>query len=111
MEKINESEKSFRKGDSGPKYLFRGPKLDLGVMILKPGEKMGAHGHGKVEEIFYFIEGTPKMVVNDVAYDVKPGDAFRVEALEKHDIHNDADSTAKIIFIKCPCLPDDKISY
>jgi len=111
MERTNESEKAFRKGDSGPKYLFRGPKHEWGIIVLKPGEKMGLHDHKEVEETFYFIEGTPKMVVDDVPYQVKPGDAFRIEAHEKHDVHNDSDSVTKFVFIKCPYLPDDKITY
>jgi mannose-6-phosphate isomerase-like protein (cupin superfamily) len=105
MERINESEKTFRKGDSGPKYIFRGPKFEWGILVLKPGEKMGCHGHNEV------LEGTPKMVVDDVPYEVKVGDAFRIEPLEKHDIYNDTDSNAKFVFIKCPYLPDDKIAY
>ena len=111
MERINEGEKTFRNVDSGVKYLFRGPKLDLGVILLKPGEKMGVHGHNQVEEIFYFIQGAPKMLVNDVPHGVKEGDAFRIDPLEKHDIHNDTDLPVKVVFIKCPYLPDDKISY
>lgn len=111
MERINESERTFRKGDSGPKYIFRGPNMEWGVMVLKPGEKMGVHGHSKVEETFYFIQGTPKIIVDDVPYNVKEGDAFRIEPQEKHDIHNETGSPVKIIFIKCPYLPDDKISY
>ena len=111
MERTNENEKTFRKGDSGPKYLFRGPKFEWGILVLKPGEKMGCHGHNEVEETFYFLEGTPKMIVDDVPYEVKVGDAFRIEPLEKHDIYNDTDSNVKFVFIKCPYLPDDKIAY
>ena len=111
MERANESEKTFRKGDSGPKYLMRGPKIDWGVIALNPGEKMGVHGHNAVEETFFFIQGAPKIIIDDVSYDVKEGDAFRLEPLEKHDIHNDTDSPVKFVFIKCPYLPDDKITY
>jgi len=84
---------------------------DWGVIVLKPGEMMGCHGHNEVEETFYFIEGTPKMIVNDVPYEAKVGDAFRIEPLEKHDVHNDTDSPVKFVFIKCPYIPDDKITY
>ena len=111
MERANENEKTFRKGDSGPKYLMRGPKIDWGVIALNPGEKMGVHGHNEVEETFFFIQGAPKIIIDDVSYDVKEGDAFRLEPLEKHDIHNDTDSPVKFVFIKCPYLPDDKITY
>ena len=111
MERTNENEKPFRKGDSGPKYLFRGERLEWGIIVLKPGENMGPHGHSEVEEMFYFIQGTPTILVNDVPYKVNEGDAFRLDPLEKHDVHNDTDSIVKFVFIKCPYLPDDKITY
>ena len=111
MERVNENEQVFRKGDSGPKYMMRGPNIDWGIIVLKPGEKMGVHGHNEVEETFYFIQGAPTIIVNDAPYDVKEGDAFRLEPQEKHDIHNDTDSPVKLVFIKCPYLPEDKISY
>jgi len=111
MQKVNEKERSYRGGDWGIKYLFRGPRIDWGVLLLKPGQKMGAHGHRKVEETFYFIQGSPKMVVNDVEYQAMEGDAFRVEPMEKHDIVNDTDEVVKALFIKTPYLPEDKIEY
>jgi len=111
VERVNENEKEYRWGKSGVKYLFRGPRIDWGVLLLLPGEKMGAHGHREVEETFYFIEGEAKMIVNDVPYQAKAGDAFRIEPGEKHDIHNDSDKPVKVVFIKCPYIPDDKITY
>ena len=110
MERINAQEKEYRHGDSGPKYLHRGPNLEWGVVRLKPQDSLGAHGHKEVEEIFYFPEGTPLMVVNAQEYRVRPGDAFRLEPTETHDIINDTDQPVHLVFIKCPYKPDDKYS-
>ena len=74
MEKINEYECKFRGGDWGVKYILRGPYIDWGVILLKPNQTMGVHGHHEVEEAFYFIKGSPKIVVNDTEYRVKEGD-------------------------------------
>ena len=111
MERVNESEKTYRGGKSGVKYLLRGPRIDWGVILLLPGERLGAHYHNEVEETFYFIQGSPKMVINDVEYQAMEGDAFRVEPMEKHDIVNDTDEVVKALFIKAPYLPEDKIEY
>lgn len=111
MQRINENECKFRGGDWGVKYILRGPCIDWGLILLKPGQTTGAHGHKEVEETFYFIKGSPKILVNDVEYRVKEGDAFRIEPLEKHDIVNDTREEVKLIFIKTPYLPEDKISY
>ncbi|MCX7706041.1 MAG: cupin domain-containing protein [bacterium] len=110
MKKTSESIEKFKKGDSGPKYLFRGPYCEWGIIILKPGEKMGSHGHREVVEDFYFIEGGPKIVVGDIEHRVNPGDAVRAEPGEAHDIINDTQEEIKLVFIKSPYLPDDKYS-
>lgn len=109
MERVNEAECEFRFGDHGPKYLLRGPRMEWGVIVFKAGQQLGRHCHEEVEETFYFLEGTPLMVVDDEAYRVKPGDAFRVEPPESHDIVNDTDQDTRLIFIKTPYLPQDKV--
>ncbi len=111
MERINEKECKFRGKDWGVKYILRGPCIDWGIILLKPGQTMGAHGHRETEETFYFMNGSPKILVDDVEYKTKEGDAFRIEPLEKHNIVNDTSGEVKIIFIKTPYLPKDKITY
>lgn len=109
MEKVSEFEKEYRDGDRGVKYLFRGPKVDWGVILMKPGDRLGAHYHNEVEETFYLLEGKCKFYVNGVEYQAVAGDAFRLEPLDRHDIVNDSDAPAKFVFIKCPYLPKDKV--
>jgi mannose-6-phosphate isomerase-like protein (cupin superfamily) len=109
MERVNEHDKEFRFGDWGPKYLFRGPHLDWGVIILKPGACLKPHYHEQVEETFYFLEGEPKIVIDQKQYRVKQGDAFRIVPPEVHDIINDTDSPVKMVMIKYPYIPSDKV--
>lgn len=110
MERVNETEMAYRGGESGVKYLLRGPKIDWGVLLLLPGDRLGAHYHNEVEETFFFIQGRGKIYVNEVAYDVQTGDVFRLEPGERHDIINDTSEATKMVFIKCPYLPEDKVS-
>lgn len=109
MQRVNEYQLNFRKGDSGPKYLFRGPNIDWGILVLKPNETLGQHYHNEVEEAFYFMEGTPLMKVNGQEYRVAKGDAFRVEPGDVHDIINDTAQSVKMVFMKYPYKPDDKV--
>jgi len=109
MELINEHEVEFRHGDHGPKYLFRGPHWEGGIIVFKPGQEMGPHVHEQVEEVFYFETGTPQMVVNGESHRVKPGDAFKLAPGEAHNIINDTDADTRLIFIKAPYLPKDKV--
>ncbi|MCM8788933.1 MAG: cupin domain-containing protein [Candidatus Omnitrophica bacterium] len=102
MKKTSESIEKFRKGDSGPKYLFRGPHCEWGIIVLKPGEQMGAHGHKSVVEDFYFIEGSPKILIANAELRAIPGDAVRADPEEIHNIVNDTDNLIKLVFIKAP---------
>ena len=43
MEQVNEHDLEFRNGDNGPKYLFRGPHWEGGIIVFKPGQELGAH--------------------------------------------------------------------
>ena len=110
MEKVKESEKEYRGGDHGVKYLFRGPKIDWGVILLLPGQCLGAHYHHEVEETFYVLEGQASFYVDDVKHPLVAGDAIRLEAPECHDVLNESDQPLKMVFIKCPYLPKDKVT-
>ena len=110
MERVRESEKEFRGGDSGVKYLLRGPRIDWGVILLLPGQRLGGHYHEEVEETFYVLEGQATFYVDDVKHQLVAGDAVRLEAPERHDVVNDSDQPVKLVFIKCPYLPKDKVT-
>ena len=110
MQKVSEGELAYRGGDSGVKYLFRGPKIDWGVILMLPGQTLGGHYHNEVEETFYVAEGRGTFYVNDQAFAAAAGDAFRLEPSDRHDIRNDSDEPLRLVFIKCPYLPTDKVN-
>lgn len=112
MQQQNANDISWSLGDAGAKYVMRGPNVEWGLLKMKPGQSSkdyGRHIHRVVEETFFFLEGSPRFMVNGTEYRVRPGDAFRVEPEEKHDLINDTDEDCIAIFIKYPYLPDDKI--
>ena len=110
MEKFNEKDKSFKNGSSGPKYFIKGPYWEGGILVFNPGERLGEHWHEHVEETFYFLEGTPKMIVNGIDYRVAAGDVFRLFVKDRHDIVNDTEKPIKAFFIKSPFNPEDKFT-
>ena len=109
MERVNEHDLEYRKGESGPKYLHRGPRIDWGVLRFLPGDQLGEHYHQEVEETFYFTRGTPMMIVSGQPYRVRVGDAFRIEPREAHNIVNDTNGPIDAVFIKHTFLPKDKV--
>ena len=79
------------------------------MILLLPGEKLGGHYHHKVEETFYVVEGKGCFIVNGQDFSAEPGDVFRIETNDKHDILNNGMDNLKLVFIKCPYLPKDKV--
>jgi mannose-6-phosphate isomerase-like protein (cupin superfamily) len=110
IKQVNEKDFEFRGGESGVKYLMRGPSIDWGIIKLKPGEMMAekAHGHHIIDETFYFVEGGGKMIVNDKEYNAPEGSVFLIEPKETHNIKNTSDETIRVVFIKGEYKPDDK---
>jgi len=50
------------------------------------------------------------MVVEGGEHRVAEGDAFRLEAKERHDIRNNTQGPIQLLFIKAPWLPEDKVN-
>jgi mannose-6-phosphate isomerase-like protein (cupin superfamily) len=111
MERVNERDQEFRFKDHGPKYMFRGPHMEWGIILLKPGQELGLHLHNETEETFYIIKGNPKMIINEEEYRSSIGDAFKIDPLEKHNLVNDTSNEIRVIFIKVPYNPEDKVSF
>ena len=90
---------------------MRGPSIDWGVILLKPGEFMGekAHGHNFLDETFYFVEGDGVMIIDNKEYEAPQGSVFLCEPKEMHNIRNDSDTPIKVVFIKGEYKPEDKI--
>ncbi|MGC9358810.1 MAG: cupin domain-containing protein [Anaerolineae bacterium] len=110
MQRVNEADLAYRGGDSGVKYLMRGPNLDWGVILLKPGENLAGHYHEQVEETFYVVQGQAAFEVNDEEIVAKAGTALRMEPKDRHAVRNVGADDLKLVFIKWPYLPKDKVS-
>ena len=109
MRRVSEFELPFRQGDSGAKYLIRGPLIDWGIILLRPGESVSAHYHNEVQEDFYFLSGKAVMVAGDRRLHAIPGDVYHLEPPERHAIINESKEDVKLVFIKAPYLPDDRV--
>ena len=54
---VDEKDKEYRFGDSGPKYLMKGPRMNFALVQFMPGQDFKAHCHNVMEENFYILEG------------------------------------------------------
>lgn len=104
--KVNEAENEFRFGDHGPKYLTKGPNVDLGVVVLKPGQDFPNHYHTTCEEIFYVLEGSIDFYIDGVRVPAKTGDMLQVRPNEAHYLINQSQQNFKAVFIKSPHIQE-----
>jgi quercetin dioxygenase-like cupin family protein len=107
MKKVNENDFEYRFGDSGPKYLTKGPNVDIGVVVLKPGQDFPNHYHTTCEEAFYIIEGSIDFYINNKRYVAKPGDMIQCSPGDTHYLINNSPQNFKAIFIKSPHISEN----
>jgi len=99
-----ESDHEYRFGDHGPKYLTKGDRVDLGVVVITSGEKHPCHKHTKQEESFLAVEGECSVYVDGEKIVLKAGDYLICEPGEAHYFINESDGDFKAVFIKAPHL-------
>lgn len=109
MFKSNESDHKYRFGDSGPKYLLNGPRVNFGVVVLKPGQDFNNHLHNFMEENFFILEGIIEFTVGNQKIICNKGDFIHIEPKETHYLLNISDTFAKAVFCLAPYQENDKV--
>ncbi|MDE0573574.1 cupin domain-containing protein [Demequina sp. B12] len=100
----------FRFGEFGPGYLMRGPRTDLGVVRLRPGDDASNHFHADIEETFFVVEGHATVWINCTEErHLSPGDVVRCDPGDMHYFVNNGDDNFKAFFIKAPWNPTDVV--
>ncbi|BDF33708.1 MULTISPECIES: cupin domain-containing protein [Extibacter] len=106
---INENEKEYRFGDSGPKYLMKGPRSNFAVVQFQAGQDFKAHYHNIMEENFFILEGEVDIIVDGTTHTLKAGDLIHIEPEEVHYVVNNSGGPVKMISTLAPYQESDKI--
>jgi quercetin dioxygenase-like cupin family protein len=105
---IDEKDLEYRNGDSGPKYLMKGPRMNFAVVQFPPGSDFKAHYHNIMEENFYVLEGEIDIiVVGKDATDKRQ--VIHVEPEESHYLVNNSEKTARLVATLAPYQASDKV--
>ena len=88
--------------DNFRKVLYTGPKSQLVVMSLKPGEDIGMEVHEDVDQFFRIEQGTAKVIIDDSEEVVHDDYAVVVPAGSKHNVINIGDVDLKLYTIYTP---------
>ena len=106
---VNENEREYRFGDSGPKYLMKGPRSNFALVAFNTGQDFKAHYHNVMEENFFILEGEIDIVVDGVVNHLKAGDLIHIEPGEIHYCINNYDKPMKMISTLAPFTDPDKV--
>ena len=106
---VNENDFEYRFGDSGPKYLMKGPRMNFALVRFKPGEDFSAHYHNIMEENFYILEGDIDIYVDGVKHHLTEGQMIHIEPGEAHYCINSYDKPVKMVSTLAPFQEVDKV--
>ncbi len=106
---ISENEREYRFGNSGPKYLMKGPRMNFAIVQFQPGQDFKAHFHHVMEENFFILEGEVDIVVDKVVYHLVPGQLIHIEPEETHYVINNGTVPVKMISTLAPFQDVDKV--
>lgn len=106
---IDEKDREYRFGDSGPKYLMKGPRSNFAVVQFQAGQDFKAHYHNVMEENFFILEGEVDIFVDGVKHTVKKGQLIHIEPNEVHYVVNNSTSVVKMISTLAPYMDADKV--
>ena len=82
----------------GPSF-FRTNWAYVDHVVLAPGASVGKHSHNGIEEVYYVMNGTGQVSVNDEKEPIGPGDALPVQAHEMHGFENNGTEPLELIVI------------
>ncbi len=106
---ISENDREYRFGDSGPKYLMKGPRSNFALVQFQPGQDFKAHYHNVMEENFFILEGEVDIVVDNVVHHLVPGQLIHVEPGEVHYVINRGTVPVKMVSTLAPFTDPDKV--
>ena len=84
-------------------------KIDFGIAFIQPNQQVKMHWHEAVEEIFYIIQGNIVLLVDNQEIILRQGCVAHISPKEIHALHNRSNETVKLVTVKAPSIPSDKI--
>lgn len=72
----------------------------LQVVTIPPNTKQREHFHTTQSEVFYILEGSCEIYINEKVFVAKPGDAFITDPGDTHNLWNKSDRPFKLVVFK-----------
>jgi mannose-6-phosphate isomerase-like protein (cupin superfamily) len=85
-------------------------KIDLiEDVIISPKGEIPRHSHDFTDEIFYIINNSAIMIVNNEEFEVNPGDMIYINKNEHHGFRNESNKEFKMIVFKINFQKEDSL--
>jgi mannose-6-phosphate isomerase-like protein (cupin superfamily) len=75
-------------------------------LLIPPGASEGLHYHNGVEEIYYVMDGSGQVRVNDETEPIRKGDAVPILFREAHSFSNNGSSDLELMIIGITAVKD-----
>lgn len=82
--------------------VMTGPKMQVVLMTLPPGEEIGAETHPDRDQMLLFVEGEARSILDGVERDVAEGELVLVRAGTRHNFVNSGDRPLRIVTAYAP---------
>lgn len=89
------------------KVLYTGPHAQVVAMYLQPGEDIGAETHANIDQIFIFVDGKARAMVDGETHEVEEKDIVYVPAGTIHNVTNSGNDALKLITFYAPAAHPD----
>jgi len=77
--------------------------------ILHPHKETNGHSHDGLDEVYYFIEGTGRIQIDDEFYPVKPNDMVHIHGGEFHKVYNNTNEELRFIAVFQKYTREEKV--
>lgn len=77
-------------------------QCSLAEELLPPGHSVTPHHHVVTEEIYYIVEGYGRMIIDEAAAEVGPGDAVYIPRGSRHTLTNTGATMMRILLVCGP---------
>jgi len=80
----------------------------LAYVIIPPHKSSAAHYHKVMEETYYILRGTARMIIDDKEFTLQTGQACLIQPHEKHQIFSEHEENMEFLAICTPAwYPQD----
>jgi mannose-6-phosphate isomerase-like protein (cupin superfamily) len=77
-------------------------QCSLAEELLPAGRAVGRHYHTATEELYYILEGTGEMTIDDETCAVRAGDCIFIPRLSTHTLRNTSADVMRLLLICGP---------